>query len=241
MRTRSASVLGASLALFLGVVPVTGAPAAFATSARVCDGTIGNVVVDRLEVPEGATCRLHGTTVRDSVDVEEGGRLIARDAMIDGDVHATEGPRTVRLLDTEVSGNIHVRRATGPVVIGNAGCRVDPVAGGNIALVHNSGDIAVCQMSIRGNLHLIRNSGRIGVFANRVGNNLHARENTGAITRLRRNRVGTSGSGNMEVRDNAGSVRVHRNRVASQLVCRGNAEVRDIRNAAGGGMRHQCA
>ncbi|MDQ4008835.1 MAG: hypothetical protein M3211_12135, partial [Actinomycetota bacterium] len=87
----------------------------------MCDGSIGRRVVERVVVPAGATCRLNGTTVRHNVVVGHGETLIARNATILGSVQATVGPRSVRLLDTDVVGNIHVREATGRVIIGNAG------------------------------------------------------------------------------------------------------------------------
>jgi hypothetical protein len=220
---------------------LTAAPSATATTETTCDGTIGRRVVERVVVPEGATCRLNGTTVRHNVVVGPGESLVAHDARILGSVQATEGPRSVRLLDTNVVGNIHVREATGRVIIGNAGCRLDPSAGNNIHLIENSGPIGLCQMTIQGNLHVERNTNTVFLLANRVGNNLHARGNTGRFLRLRANRVGTNGSGNFDVDRNRTAVRLKMNRVSNHLVCRGNNRVQGFGNRAAGGMRHQCA
>lgn len=231
---------GAVLALVAaGLVAAT--PAASAASETTCDGSIGRRIVERVVVPDGATCRLNGTTVRHNVVVGPGESLVARDARLLGSVHATDEPRSVRLLDTDVVGNIHVREATGRVIIGNAGCRLDPAAGNNIHLVENTGPIALCRMSIEGNLHVKDNTDTVFLLANRVGNNLHARGNTGRFLRLRGNRVGTNGSGNLDVDRNRTAVRLKTNRVSNHLVCRGNSRVQGFGNRAAGGMRHQCA
>jgi hypothetical protein len=216
-------------------------PSASATTETTCDGTIGRRVVERVVVPNGATCRLNGTTVRHNVVVGAGEALVTRDARILGSVQATEGPRSVRLLDTNVVGNIHVKEATGRIIIGNAGCRLDPVAGNNIHLIQNTGPIGLCRMSIEGNLHVKHNTDTVFLLANMVGNNLHARGNTGRFLRLRGNRVGISGSGNLDVDRNRTAVRLKRNRVSNHLVCRGNQRVEGFGNRANGGMRNQCA
>lgn len=216
-------------------------PPATATDETVCNGTLGRRVVERVVVPNGATCRLNGTTVRHNVVVGPGESLVARNARILGSVQATDGPRSVRLLDTNVVGNIHVREATGRVLIGNAGCTFDPVAGNNIHLIDNSAPIGLCQMRIRGNLHAIDNSGTVFLFKNKVGNNLHARGNTGRFLRLRGNQVGTRSSGNLDVDRNRTAVRLRLNRVSNHLVCRGNRTISGFGNRAAGDMRHQCA
>lgn len=229
-----------------GVVAVVAAgltvtATASAATETVCDGTIGRRMVDRVVVPNGATCRLNGTTVRQNVVVGHGESLVTHDARILGSVQATNGPRTVRLLDTDVVGNIHVREATGTILIGNAGCRLDPAAGNNIHLIDNSGRIGVCRMTIEGNLHAIGNTDTVFLRSNKVGNNLHARNNSGRFLRLRGNRVGTNGSGNVDVDRNRTAVRLRQNRVSNHLVCRGNRRVEGFNNRASGGMRHQCA
>lgn len=232
--------VGAAIVLVVaGLAVVT--PSASATSETACDGTIGKTMVERVVIPAGANCRLRGTTVRQNVVVSPGARLVARGARLLGSVQGTDGPRSVRLLDTNVAGNIHLRETTGIILIGNSGCTLDPVAGNNIHLVENSGPIGLCQMRVVGNVHLIDNSDTVFARENRVGNNLHARGNTGRFLRLRENRVGTHGSGNMDVRRNRTAVRLRLNRVSNQLTCRGNARMAGFGNRAGSEMRGQCA
>lgn len=213
---------------------------AAATSDTVCDGTLGRRVVERVVVPNGATCRLRGTTVRQNVVVGRGETLDARGARILGAVQATNGPRRVRLLDTDVLGNIHIREARGVVLIGNSGCGIDPMAGNNIHLVENNGPIGICRMTIRGNLHIIDNSDTVFVRSNRVGNNLHARGNRGRFLRLRDNRVGTRSNGNLVVENNRTATRLRSNRASNHLVCRANRTIEGSGNRAAGGTRNQC-
>lgn len=215
--------------------------AAVATGDTVCDGTIGRRVVERVVVPNGATCRLRGTTVRHNVVVGTGETLIARGARILGSVQATTGPRSVQLLDTNVVGNIHVREARGVILIGNSGCGLDPMAGNNIHLVDNNGRIGICRMTIAGNLHLIRNSDTVFVRSNKVGNNLHAKGNHGGFLRLRGNRVGTRSNGNLVVENNRTATRLRSNRASNHRVCRDNRTIEGFGNRAAGGMRLQCA
>ena len=230
------AAVGAAVAGLTAVAPATAA-----SSETVCDGSLGRRMVERVVVPNGATCRLNGTTVRQNVVVGNGESLVARNAQILGSVQATKGPRTVRLLDTDVVGNIHVREATGTILIGNAGCGLDPSAGNNIQLVDNSGPIGLCRMRIRGNVHAINNSGTVFMLRNRVGNNVHARGNSGGFLRLRGNQVGTHSNGNLDVRGNRTDVRVRLNHASNHVVCRGNRTITGFGNSGGGGMRRQCA
>jgi hypothetical protein len=239
-RAREVACWGAVTTLAAAALTVV-SPVAVATTETVCDGTIGRRVVERVVVPNGATCRLNGTRVRQNVVVGTGEALVARGARILGSVQATEGPRSVRLLDTDVLGNIHVREARGVVLIGNSGCGLDPVAGNNIHLVENNGRIGICRMSIEGNLHLIDNSDTVFVRSNNVGNNLHAVGNHGGFLRLRGNRVGTRSNGNLVVENNRTATRLRTNRASNHLVCRANRTIDGFGNRAAGGMRHQCA
>ena len=236
---RTASVCTAAVVAAAGLAALS--PAVAAGSGAVCDGTIGRRMVDRVVIPNGATCRLNGTTVCQNVVVGPRASLVTNNAQLLGSVQATERPRSVRILDTNVRGNIHVREATGKILIGNAGCSLDPSAGNNIHLVDNSGPIGLCRMRIRGNVHAINNSGTVFMLRNRVGNNVHARGNSGGFLRLRGNQVGTRSNGNLDVRGNRTDVRVRLNHASNHVVCRGNRSITGFGNSGGGGMRRQCA
>jgi hypothetical protein len=153
---RTANICAAAVVAAAGLAALS--PAVAAGSGVVCDGTVGRRMVDRVVIPNGATCRLNGTTVQQNVVVGPRASLVTNNARLLGSVQATERPRSVRILDTNVRGNIDVREATGTILIGNAGCGLDPSAGNNIHLVDNSGPIGLCRMRIRGNVHAINNS-----------------------------------------------------------------------------------
>jgi len=234
---RPASCLAALIVTTAGLAALP----ASATSEARCDRTIGRRMVERVVIPNGATCRLNGTTVRQNVVVGPRASLVTHNARLLGSVQATQGrPRSVRLLDTNVRGNIHVREATGTILIGNSGCGLDPFAGNNIHLVHNSGPIGLCKMTIRGNVHAINNTGTVFMRNNKVGNNLHAKGNRGGFLRLRANRVGTRSNGNLVVDGNRTDVRLRLNGASNHLVCRENRSITGFGNHAGD-MRRQCA
>lgn len=68
--------LGFALTLVLiAAAALTVAPA-FAEERR-CRGSLGAVTVDNLCVPQGATCRLNGTRVKGTLQVERGATLKA--------------------------------------------------------------------------------------------------------------------------------------------------------------------
>ncbi|MDQ3275553.1 MAG: hypothetical protein M3Q39_11150, partial [Actinomycetota bacterium] len=100
------------VAAALVAATVVGMPSASAVPAQECTGTLGAVTVDRLVVPAGETCRLQGTTVNGNIVLGVGSALITNDATVNASVRAIEGPRTVRILDTTVTGNIRVVEAT---------------------------------------------------------------------------------------------------------------------------------
>ena len=235
---RTVSICAAAIVAAAGLAALS--PAVAAGSGAVCDGSIGRRMVDRVVIANGATCRLNGTTVRQNVVVGPRASLVTNNAQLLGSVQATERPRSVRILDTNVRGNIHVREATGTILIGNGGCSLDPSAGNNIHLVDNSGPIGLCQMRIRGNVHAINNSGTVFMTSNRVGNNLHARGNSGRFLRLRENHVGTRSNGNLDVRGNRTAVRLRLNSASNHLVCRENRSMSGFGNHADGGRRGQC-
>jgi hypothetical protein len=121
-----------------------------------CDGTYVNRTFKHVRVPEGATC-------------------ILRDSTVTGNFRA-RGPRTVKIIDTEVRRNTMIRGATHDVVIGNAGCHEDPLAGNNIK-VTKSHNVAICWMTVKNNVIVRGNDGRIGLGHNDVGRNIDVSRN----------------------------------------------------------------
>jgi hypothetical protein len=161
-----------------------------------CDGTYRGITVKHVRVAPGDTC-------------------VLRDSLVTGSFMARR-PRTVQVLDTEVRRNLMVRGATGRVVIGNAGCRLDPVVGNNIA-VTDSRHVSICWMTVKNNVRVTGNDGAISLFHNDVGRNIEVSRNEryvpdpsvrhrhpGAI-RIRQNVAG----GHIRAVDNAPGRRVY--------------------------------
>ncbi len=81
---------------------------------RVCDEVLAAVSVTAdLKVPDGATCTLEGTRVQGNVQVETGGALLARGALLRQDLQS-DGARFLELLPgTRVGGNVQVAETQG--------------------------------------------------------------------------------------------------------------------------------
>lgn len=125
-------------------------------AAFTCDGTFHSRTFENVKVEEGDTCILIDSTVT--------GDFTARN------------PRTVKVLDTPVERNLMVRGATHDVVIGNAGCKVDPAVGNNIE-VSKSHNVSICWMTTKNNIQVTGNDGRIGLFHNNAGRNISVSRN----------------------------------------------------------------
>ncbi len=232
----------------VGVAPVHAVPAEECTTTMEGGTTTGSLVV-----PEGATCTLLGVTVNGSVEVEKGASLFTNDlngvnTTINGNVRGMDA-KTVRIIDTDVigqnmmTGNINLQGTTGPIVIGSEGCRVDPLVGNNILLINNLGTIAICEMTIGETIELKGNAKNIGVYDNVIGNSLNIANNTGDFIRVRRNEVGTTFGGSLNVKNNQSDVRLTDNDVnKGALACSGNTPPPSgSNNTADAGLKGQCS
>ncbi len=207
-----------------------------------CTGTLGAVTIANVVVPDGATCTLTGSIVTGSIKVGAGSSLYTSGATIAGNVQATDGPLTVRLIDTNIGLNVHVEQAIRKVVIGSAGCTVDPTVGNDVILQGNFGAIALCYLSVGNDVILQGNAKSIGVFHNEVGNNIIAQNNTGNFVRLRYNHVGFTGGGGINFQDNTSQGLLLLNTVGNAINCTGNTpDPIGSGNIAGSGLNDQCA
>jgi hypothetical protein len=241
-RVLVASLLVALLAVLYGSSPASAADTQ-CNGVKGAPEVIGAVTVDQVVVPDGGFCVLDGTTVNQNVILGTGSNLRTLNAQVGGNIQGTNGPRVVRILETDVQGNIQVKKATHAVIIGHAGCTVDPYVGGNIQLEENLGGIGICQMTIEEDLQLFKNSGRIRVVDNDVGENLQVTDNNGDRLRVNRNQVGTAGSGSLQLNKN---LFTHVNRVGSNVVkdtleCFNNDIAPIGKNNTAGSKIGQCA
>ncbi len=235
----------ATAAAAVAVVGLAQAPSNAATATE-CTTTLTGEIDGRVVVPEGETCTLDGATVNGNVRILEGAALISHNSTINGNVNGS-GARTVQLIDTHVvgtgtTGNINLQGTLRRIVIGAAGCAVDPAVGNNITLINNFGNIAICQMTTGENITLVGNSGLIGVHDNVVGNSLVVKRNTGAFTRLTDNEVGVTQGGSITIANNSSQVVVKRNSAANKFACSANSPAPvGSGNTAGAGLGGQCS
>jgi hypothetical protein len=130
---------------------------------RTCRGTIGATTVDNLRVPQGAVCKLNGTTVKGTITVQARATLRAERVRVVGNVQS-ENARRVVVRGSSVGGSIqHVQG-------GSAEIRNNRVEG-DVQMFRNDARIAITGNRIDGNLQCKSNSPAPTGGANRVGGN----------------------------------------------------------------------
>lgn len=135
------------------------------TDPEACDGTVGAVRVEEVEVPDGATCVLDGTSVAGNVRVGSDATFDARAVDVDGDVQA-EGARAVDVTAASVvQGNIQVEQGGSSTVTDT---RID----GDLQWEAQSGPLVAERNTIDGNLQAEENRGGLTVADNTIDGNL---------------------------------------------------------------------
>lgn len=171
----------------LAVVPLALGVAACDPSTRnanpeACRGSIGAVRVEKVIVPDGATCRLNGTRVDGSVEVKRDATLIATSSRVGGNIQS-QNHREVRVgrntsisVHSTVGGSIQLKQ--GGFVSVN-----DTAVTGDIQYESNSGaSLAANRNRVNGNIQIVGNRGNNVVRWNTVGGNLQCKENAPAPT-----------------------------------------------------------
>jgi hypothetical protein len=144
-------------------------PAALAEET-VCRGTIGATTVDNVKVPKGATCALHGTTVKGTVKVKRNAVLMAIDVVVIGNVQGEKASNVVVRGASSVGGNVQV-------VQGGRGKVVNSRVGGDILFDEQDGRVAVKNSSIGGDVQAFQNNGGVVIQNNLIGGNLQCKAN----------------------------------------------------------------
>ena len=111
---------------------------------RACRGSLGAVTVDNLRVPQGATCRLNGTTVKGTIYVSSSATLVATSVRVVGNVQA-EGHRSVTLSGSSIGGSVQLKQG------GTAAVRSNRVTG-DIQSFSNRGSQTISSNRVNGNL-----------------------------------------------------------------------------------------
>lgn len=166
---RVITVLAAAVVAGL-VVPQTAA-----AEEKVCRGTIGAKTLDNVKVPQDATCTLKGTTVKGTINVNEGGRLEAIGVDVTGNVQG-EGARNVIVRKgSTVDGSVQV-------VQGKRARVVNSKVGSDVLYDEQSGRVAVRSSTIGGNVQAFQNSGEVVIRGNDIDGNLQCKGNSPAPT-----------------------------------------------------------
>jgi hypothetical protein len=207
-------------------------PAASANDFE-CIGTVGAITVNQIVVPAGKRCRLEGTRVTQNISIRTGSVLVTMGAWVGGNIQG-DGAYMLRFLNSDVAGNIQMKHTVGPIIIGDAACRVDPSSGADLQLEENYGNIAICNMTIREDLQLYKNSKRVRVFNTFVGENVQAYENT-YFFRISNTHAGED----FQLYDNTGGVWLFDDSAQRNFQCTGNAPA-PVSRRNSGDMEGQC-
>lgn len=136
----------------------------------VCTGTIGGGTVDNLRVPDGATCRLNGTSVKGTVKVGGDAILKAFGVRVIGNVQAENARKVVVRDRSTVGGSVQI-------VQGGTARILRTRVNGDILFDDQDGRLAANRNRIGGNLQAFQNTGGVKIRANRIDGNLQCKEN----------------------------------------------------------------
>jgi hypothetical protein len=148
------------------------APAGIANTNISCTNwRVGAISVDNVEVPAGMACRLTGTIVRGSVQVQPGGILLASGVQVAGSVQGD--------LATHVQVTGTASRVTGNIELegGGSAALQGLQTGGDIFINGLSNVVLVRNTRVAGNVQLFDGTGGGEVSGNRITGNLQCTGN----------------------------------------------------------------
>jgi hypothetical protein len=147
------------------------APAGLRGNIRCSNWRVGAVTVDNVEVPAGMACRLTGTTVRGSVQVEPGGVLIAGDVNVAGSVQGSQAAHLqLSGAASRIAGSVQAEGG-GSLMVEDARITGDVFANGLLDLVEVRG------AQVGGNVQITDNLGGGAIVGNRITGNLQCTGN----------------------------------------------------------------
>lgn len=232
-------LLGAAACDGTGFDPSSDAPAAVsadvaedptwaASDPEACDGRLGAVTVETVDVPPGATCLLDGTRVEGNVFVRADARLAARGARIDGNIQAEDALAVLTSAGTFVGGDLQAKRRAHVRV-------VDTTIDGNLQVEEGGASLEVLTTRVDGDLQHKKAGSALVTDAVVLGN-LQLEKNHGPLeTRVTRVR------GNLQVFENRGGVTLVGNRVEQSLQCDENEPAPTGGDNTAGEKEGQCA
>jgi hypothetical protein len=176
MKLRQLVIGTATLAAAFAAVPTI----ASAQAQNVtCNGTLGAITVDNLEVLEYGRCTLNGTVVLGSIDVKPFARLTATSVSVRGNVQATEAA-SVNVARSQIAGSFEV-------VQGGVARLAASTVGGEVLVDGQTGAVTIQNnrvgVGVAGNVEVFNNSGASTyIYRNTVGGNLQCKDNLPAPT-----------------------------------------------------------
>lgn len=197
------------------------------TTASRCNGTIGAISVQEVNVPNGAICMLNGTRVRGDVKVRSGASLLTSAARVDGNIQAEDALTVSTRNATFVIGDVQVK--------GRATARIENTTiNGNLQIEELGSSLVSIGNRIGGDLQ-VRKARTSNISFTHVDGNIQLEEN-----------IATQGvsdvnvKGNLQVFKNRARVRLDRNRVAQSLQCKENSPAPTGGSNIAGGKEDQC-
>lgn len=163
-------VKSASWALPLVALALVISPPTASADDIECDGRIGGKTVEDIVVPEDETCRLVGTKVKGSIEVEDGARLRASSVLVTKDVDADDA-RQVRINKrSRVRGDVEIEDGGSAEIVNS---RID----GRLKLEDNDKRLIIEKNRIGGKLKIEDNDGGVRVAGNTIGGDLDCEDN----------------------------------------------------------------
>lgn len=136
----------------------------------VCPPNLAAITVDD-NVMVVARCEMRGTTVEGNVRLFAGGSLLARNAIIDGNLQARTA-FDIDVAESAIDGNVQLDDLVGDRAF-FAGTTVD----GNFRIRDNRVLVELLDNDLRSNVEASRNRGGVHLFGNAVGGKLECRRN----------------------------------------------------------------
>ena len=195
---------------------------------EMCDGTLGAIEVEKVDVPAGATCILDGTRVYGNVLVRSGAILETSGAHIEGNIQAEDAMEIRTTNGTFVGGNVQVQR--------RALVRIeDTTIEGDLQLEEHGASLYASGNVIGGNLQFTK-ADEAMIVDTRIDGDLQLQDNYGALSM-----VGNHVWGNLQVFKNLGGVSLVENRVEQNLQCQDNTPAPTGSGNVAGEKEDQCA
>jgi hypothetical protein len=164
----------AALTMLIGL-SLTLAPGIVRAEERKCRGTLSDITVDNLRVPQEASCTLNGTLVKGTVKVERAASLVANDVRVIGNVQAENARKVIVRNGSRIGGSVQV-------VQGGAARVAESRVNADILYDENARSLRVLRNQVGGNVQAFQNSGGVEIRGNTIDGNLQCKENVPSPT-----------------------------------------------------------